>query len=275
MRESPVSDLPITAPRLAPAGRIVLADDDDPFRRSTARLLEAAGYVCVEATSAGQARAELQGGAVDLVVADINMPGNCELELIAGDLGDVPVVLVTGQPTIETAARAVEARVVGYLIKPFAIERLTELAQKEIRARRIRRFIRERREQAEQLVAQMKTLEEAATMAGGSHEQELQAYLAMFSENVVVGLRDWAEFVGAAAGSDGGEKQRVMEARPFHLLEVLRDTVRVLERTKTQFKSKDLAELRQRLEAVLSPPALCAASGPRPARSDLATGWIH
>jgi hypothetical protein len=97
----------------------------------------------------------------------------------------------------------------------------------------------------------------------------------MFSENVVVGLRDWAEFVGAAAGSDGGEKQRVMEARPFHLLEVLRDTVRVLERTKTQFKSKDLAELRQRLEAVLSTPALCAASGSRTTRSDLRTGWIH
>lgn len=279
MKERPVSDLPTPASRLAPAGRIMIADDDEPFRRSTARLLEAAGYVCVEAASAGQARAELQGGAVDLVVADINMPGNCDLELIAGGLGDVPVVLVTGRPTIDTAARAVEARVVGYLIKPFAIERLTELAQKEIRARRVSRFIRKRRERAEQLVAQMKTLEQAAaTMAGGSNEQELQAYLAMFSENVVVGLSDWMEFAGAAAGPDGGEKQRVAEARPFQLIEVLRDTVRVLERTKTQFKSKDLAELRQRLEAVLSPPTLCAASGPGgggAGRIGLRAGWIN
>lgn len=279
MSGDPTACLPVRPSTLAPAGRIVVADDDEAFRQSTSRLLESAGYTCVAAASAEQARAELQSGEVDLVVADIHMPGNGNLELISDGLGDVPVVLVTGRPTIETAARAVEARVVGYLIKPFSIGHLVTLAQKEIRARRISRFIRQRRERAERVLAQMKTLEEsAATLAGGSNEQELQAYLAMFSESVIVGLRDWAEFAGAAAGSAAGEKQRLAEARPFQLVEILRDTVRVLERTKTQFKSKDLAELRQRLEAVLSPASVCPVTGPSAGGAGCIgsrAGWIH
>lgn len=251
----------------APLGSLLLADDDPAFRTSTAGVLKEAGYLCGEAESGGAARAQLLAQECDLLIADIHMPGNMNLELldVLAELPHAPsVLLVTGRPTVETASRAVQAHVVGYLIKPIEAEQLVRTVQREVRAHAIRRFIQQRRARAELMLEQMRHLEEAVqSVRAGGHEQELQAYLAMFCENVVYGLRDWTDFVGVASARKATETdwQRLAAARPFQLTEVLRETVQVLERTKFSFKSKELADLRKRLELLLTEPAAAGARG--------------
>src|SRR5262249_60695940 len=57
----------------------------------------------------------------DLLIADIHMPGNVGLELIQ-DLRQIvsglPVILITGRPSVETAAKSVRLSVAAYLVKP-------------------------------------------------------------------------------------------------------------------------------------------------------------
>lgn len=249
--------------RAAPASRgcIVLADDDPAFRTSTALLLEDAGFECRVAECAQTARPWLETGECDLLIADIHMPGNQGLELVefATAHPDAPtVLLVTGQPCMQTAARAVQARVAGYLIKPFEVPVLLDLVRREVRASQLRRLIQKRRARVESVLAQLQELELAARSARlGSGEHEFQAYLAMFTEHVVVSLRDLMEFVESAAAHKTTEEnwRKLTDARPFQLTEVLRETVRVLEQTKTAFKSRELADLRKRLETLLAVPA--------------------
>jgi DNA-binding response OmpR family regulator len=247
---------------IAARGRIVLADDDPAFRESTTRLLTAAGFQCRSAECGATAQQLLTEAECDLLVADIHMPGNQNLELVAltaGESAGPSVLLVTGQPCVATAARAVQARVAGYLIKPVAVDVMLGLIRREVHACQIRRLIQKRRERVEGVLAQLHELEVAAQSTRlGSGERELQAYLAMFTEHVASSLRDLMEFVEAAAVQKTSEEswRKLAEARPFQLTTVLRETVQVLEQTKTAFKSRELADLRKRLQTLLAMPAV-------------------
>lgn len=82
------------------ACRILLVEDDELIRISTAALLEDLGHEVLEAASAGSAMALLRGGArVHLVITDHAMPGRTGAELL-GDIRaewpELPVIIATG-----------------------------------------------------------------------------------------------------------------------------------------------------------------------------------
>jgi len=82
------------------AERILLVDDDEGFLLAAGRLLEAAGYDITRATSAAEARGELEAGLPDLILLDVIMPeqdGFSFADEVAknDNLADIPVVLVT------------------------------------------------------------------------------------------------------------------------------------------------------------------------------------
>src|SRR5690606_22657030 len=60
--------------------RVLLADDEVPFRSTTARLLERHGFVCVQVSTADEAAERLGQETFDVLVADIRMPGNDRLD---------------------------------------------------------------------------------------------------------------------------------------------------------------------------------------------------
>jgi signal transduction histidine kinase/PAS domain-containing protein len=70
---------PVEAPGdQAPAGparRALLVDDEEEIAESLADFLQYEGFACDIATDGGQAKARLAGGAYDLVVSDLRMPG--------------------------------------------------------------------------------------------------------------------------------------------------------------------------------------------------------
>lgn len=101
--------------------RVLLVDDQDALRRAIARSLTRAGHEVTEARDGSEATQLLGARRFDVVVSDVTMPTVDGVSLLRAvrerDL-DLPVVLVTGAPTVETAAEAVEYGALEYLIKP-------------------------------------------------------------------------------------------------------------------------------------------------------------
>jgi EAL domain-containing protein (putative c-di-GMP-specific phosphodiesterase class I)/CheY-like chemotaxis protein len=111
-------------PAIGIRGRVVLADDDADLLRALSRTLERAGHE-VSRLPDGQRACEhiarLDPRDVDVVVTDITMPGADGLEVMraAHKLDpDLPVLFMTGMPTVETAVQALESGAYRYLLKP-------------------------------------------------------------------------------------------------------------------------------------------------------------
>ena len=106
---------------MSTVGNVLLADDEDLFRRSTAELLRTDGFGCDCAENGPQAITLLGQNRYDVLIADICMEGNDDLALVrdAGRIAPgLPVILVTGHPSLETAIPSIHLAVMAYLRKP-------------------------------------------------------------------------------------------------------------------------------------------------------------
>jgi CheY-like chemotaxis protein len=127
-------------------GTIVLVDDEPAALRGFERTLRSAGYQVEAFVSAREAIARVSAGGVHVVVSDISMPEMSGVELlrtIRAHDADLPVVLVTGLPAIESATDAVEYGAFKYIVKPVEPEDLRNAVE---RARKLYRLARMKRE---------------------------------------------------------------------------------------------------------------------------------
>ncbi len=126
-------------------GRILVVDDELAVLRTHERMLRAAGYDVTVASDGLRAETAVRDQRFDVIVSDISMPGLDGLGLLravrARDL-DVPVVLVTGEPSIETAMKAVEFGALNYLVKPIAPRALTDVVAHASRLHQLARLKR-------------------------------------------------------------------------------------------------------------------------------------
>jgi EAL domain-containing protein (putative c-di-GMP-specific phosphodiesterase class I)/ActR/RegA family two-component response regulator len=107
--------------------QVLLVEDDPIVRLAYTKVLRSSGLQLDTAMDGLEALAKVAGGAFDAVVSDINMPRLSGIDFLRRlrELSlDVPVVLVTGGPALETAVRAVEYGAYRYLTKPVDIEAL-------------------------------------------------------------------------------------------------------------------------------------------------------
>jgi DNA-binding NarL/FixJ family response regulator len=121
-----------------------MADDEDTFLRATAALFQRAGYDCDCASEGSGVIAAAQRNAYDVVVTDINMTGNKDLELlreIRERFADLPVILVTGYPSLGTAIEALRLSAVDYLLKPVDFGELLGRVQEAIERARVTRSV--------------------------------------------------------------------------------------------------------------------------------------
>src|SRR5579859_2234472 len=129
-------------PVVAAKPRVLLVDDDEVLVRSYARSLASDGYEC-DVRFDGEAAVEaIRTGAYDLVLSDIDMPrlsGLALLERIRAHDLDVPVVLITGSPSLETAIAAIEHGALRYLPKPVPAQQLRAIASDAVRLHRLAR----------------------------------------------------------------------------------------------------------------------------------------
>jgi len=114
--------------------RVVIVDDEPLARARARRLLAEAGEVVVagEAGSAEEARRVLHETAPDLLLLDIQMPGEDGFALLASLERRPAVIFVTAYD--QYAVRAFEENAVDYLLKPFRRERLVAALERARRA---------------------------------------------------------------------------------------------------------------------------------------------
>jgi EAL domain-containing protein (putative c-di-GMP-specific phosphodiesterase class I) len=128
------------APAANPATRVLLVDDEKSLARALSRLLELAGCIVVTASEGREALALIASSTFDVIVSDIRMPGVDGLSLLrairAKDL-DVPVVFLTGSPTLETAAEAIAHGAFRYLTKPLDGQELAAVVERAAQTHRL------------------------------------------------------------------------------------------------------------------------------------------
>jgi len=102
--------------------RLLIAEDETIIRLDLRDLLERAGFeVCAEARDGLEAVALARSERPDLAILDVKMPGLDGIEAARKILEErpIPIVMLTAYGQKELVARAVEAGVFGYLVKPF------------------------------------------------------------------------------------------------------------------------------------------------------------
>jgi class 3 adenylate cyclase len=113
----------VTSPRSAPAGDILVVDDNRVNRLLLGRALEQLGHTVTFAENGREGLEALRQRRVDLVLLDIEMPemdGYQVLEALAADprLRDVPVVMMSSVEEVDSVARCIEMGAEDYLFKP-------------------------------------------------------------------------------------------------------------------------------------------------------------
>jgi len=134
---------PSEAPRSeGDSPRALVADDDEAVLRAHARVLSSKGYDVVTVRDGDSAVRALSQTSFDVVLSDIDMPKMSGLQLLERvrehDL-DVPVLLITGAPTIESAIQAIEQGALRYLVKPVDPVALVKVSNDAVRLHRIAR----------------------------------------------------------------------------------------------------------------------------------------
>lgn len=102
-------------------GRILLVDDDEAFRVSTSTLLREEGHRVVEASNGQEGVEALKGGGIDLILLDLRMPGVDGIQIveILRRWGEgIPILMISGFGTVETAVKALHTGADDFLTKP-------------------------------------------------------------------------------------------------------------------------------------------------------------
>jgi CheY-like chemotaxis protein len=127
-------------------GRVLFVDDSDEVRKSFRRMLVAAGYSVREASNGIEATALVGTEELDLVISDVHMPDMDGVELLKRvheTDPDLPVLLLSGDPDLQSAMRAVEYGAVEYLEKPVELEKFQASVRRALDVRRQRLEARE------------------------------------------------------------------------------------------------------------------------------------
>ena len=188
--------------------RILIAEDETIIRLDLRDLLERAGHeVAGEARDGEEAVALALELEPDLAIMDVKMPRLDGIEAARRILDDrpMPIVLLTAYGQQELVARAVEAGVFGYLVKPF---RETDLLPAIETARARHAELVELRSEADSLaeaLAARKAIERAKGLLmekEGLSEQDAFARLRKASQISGRPLKVVAEALLATMGSD-------------------------------------------------------------------------
>jgi DNA-binding NtrC family response regulator len=145
--------------------RVLVVDDDLKMRTLVARVLSREGYV-VRGAETGQEALELIGSwNPDLMLCDIRMPGMDGMELLGlahQQKAELPVVMMTGFGSVETAVEAMRAGAFDYFSKPFDLDELLIVVRKAAEHLQLRRELADLRRQvprAATLVGKSKAIE--------------------------------------------------------------------------------------------------------------------
>ena len=116
-------------------GRVLIAEDNDAIRKLLEKLLTGNNYIVDAVDNGLDAKEKLRSKNYDMLLSDILMPGLNGIELlkeVRDNFGDIPVVLITGNQSLENAREAIHWGAFDYITKPF--DDLSEILNSVFRA---------------------------------------------------------------------------------------------------------------------------------------------
>src|SRR5258706_5713853 len=116
---------------------ILIVDDEADIRMLIAGVLKDEGYATREAGDSAEALAAIRARQPTLVILDIwlqdsELDGVEILRQLRSDMPSVPVVMISGHGTIETAVEAIKIGAYDFIEKPFKSDRLLLIVQRAI-----------------------------------------------------------------------------------------------------------------------------------------------
>jgi two-component system nitrogen regulation response regulator NtrX len=166
---------------------ILIVDDESGVRASLSGILSDEGYRVDTADTGEDCLTRLTQAGYDLVLLDVWLPGMDGLEVISKVRKldpDLPVVMISGHGTIETAVKAVRLGAIDFVEKPLSLEKTLVVVRNALRQRRLEREVRSLRHEVAQkwlMVGEspaMRGLRAEITRAAPSHGRVL-----IFGEN--------------------------------------------------------------------------------------------
>ncbi|MFH2007319.1 MAG: sigma-54 dependent transcriptional regulator [bacterium] len=121
---------------------ILIADDEPNIRKSLGRVLSLEGYKVVNATNGREALDLVRTRAVDLILLDVLMPemdGLAALGALRAELPELPVVMMSGNASIESAVQATKLGALDFLEKPLSTDKLLITVSNALRFARLSR----------------------------------------------------------------------------------------------------------------------------------------
>ena len=122
-------------------GRVLIVDDEENIRRVVRITLAKAGYDIIEAENGEEGIAAVRYGdnplMLDAIICDLKMPKVNGMDAIAffrEQFPSVPVVVLTGHPTIEGANDLFKQGIMEYLVKPVDPRKLIAAVSKAVNA---------------------------------------------------------------------------------------------------------------------------------------------
>jgi EAL domain-containing protein (putative c-di-GMP-specific phosphodiesterase class I) len=129
-------------PRAAVKPVALVVDDEVEIVNVTRRFLASVGIDSIGCHDGLEALQMLRNLKFDAIICDVSMPKMGGLELVRAVRTidqDVPVIMVTGDPSVESAIEAIEHGIYRYLTKPVAPQRLIDTTSKAIQLRQLAR----------------------------------------------------------------------------------------------------------------------------------------
>ena len=129
---------------------VLIVDDQEMVRDLCQQVVESLGYQPYLAESGSQALEFLDRNSVDVVIADLKMPGMSGIELldqIKARNARVEVVIMTGYASVPSAVQAMKLGASDYIVKPFGSEQMRLLIERLARTLDLKdenRYLRER-----------------------------------------------------------------------------------------------------------------------------------
>ncbi len=127
---------------------ILVVDDEADIRDLIAGILKDEGYEARMAGDSDGALAAIRARRPQLVILDIWLQGSRHdgihvLDQIKREHPDLPVVMISGHGTIETAVASIKKGAYDFIEKPFKADRLLHVVERALEAARLRREVQE------------------------------------------------------------------------------------------------------------------------------------
>jgi DNA-binding NtrC family response regulator len=125
---------------MAAAERILILDDESDVTRIWKRIIETANYECIATNDSREALKLLESQPPALFITDLKMPGMDGMEMLrrAQEINpQMPVVVLTGYASLETAVAAVKAGAFDFISKSVSADQLRLMVERALNKRRL------------------------------------------------------------------------------------------------------------------------------------------